>query len=133
MNLKSNSIAQFSIFLGTGLVFAFFLHTYILEVKGLPKYGNLIIKSYVLNGILATSIYIGLYLAREKLKNQIGFLFMGGSFLKFVFFFIIFYPVYNADNTMDKMEFSAFFVPYTIALILETVFMAKTLNKMEYK
>jgi hypothetical protein len=87
----------------------------------------------VVNGILATSIYIGLYLAREKLKNQIGFLFMGGSLLKFVFFFIIFYPVYNTDDTMDKMEFSAFFLPYTIALIIETVFMAKTLNKMVSK
>ena len=56
---------------------------------------------------------------------------MGGSFLKFIFFFIIFYPEYSADDDMNKVEFSAFFVPYAISLIVETVFMAKMLKKMD--
>jgi hypothetical protein len=102
-----------------------------LAAKGLPKYDNLIVKSYVVNAFLAAAIYISLYILQKRLKNQIGFLFMGGSFLKFIFFFIIFYPEYSADDDMNKVEFSAFFVPYAISLIVETVFMAKMLKKMD--
>lgn len=97
----------------------------------MPKYDNLIVKSYMVNAFLAAAIYISLYILQKRLKNQIGFLFMGGSFLKFIFFFIIFYPGYSADDDMNKVEFSAFFVPYAISLIVETVFMAKMLKKMD--
>jgi F0F1-type ATP synthase assembly protein I len=97
----------------------------------MPKYGNLLIQSYTINGLLASSIYVGLYAFRKKLKNHIGFLFMGGSFLKFIFFFILFYPTYSADGDMDKIEFAAFFVPYLVSLILETFFMAQMLKKLD--
>ncbi len=97
----------------------------------MPEYGNLIVQSYVINGLLAAGIYVGLYVFRKKLKNHIGFLFMGGSFLKFIFFFILFYPTYSADGEMDKIEFAAFFVPYAVSLLIETIFMARMLKKME--
>ena len=51
----------------------------------------------------------GLYWFREKWRDQIGFLFLGGSMLKFLFFFIVFYPFYNADGNMETLEFTIFF------------------------
>lgn len=131
MKIRLHPIVQFLLFLSICLTLSFLAHTYILEVKGLPKYDNLIVKSYMVNAFLAAAIYISLYILQKRLKNQIGFLFMGGSFLKFIFFFIIFYPGYSADDDMNKVEFSAFFVPYAISLIVETVFMAKMLKKMD--
>lgn len=131
MKIRLHPIVQFLLFLSICLTLSFLAHTYILAVKGLPKYDNLIVKSYVVNAFLAAAIYISLYILQKRLKNQIGFLFMGGSFLKFIFFFIIFYPEYSADDDMNKVEFSAFFVPYAISLIVETVFMAKMLKKMD--
>lgn len=110
---------------------SFFLHTAILQNNGLPKYGDKIVLSYVINFLVASIIYIGLYRYRNKLKTQIGFVFMGGSFLKFILFFILFYPSYKMDGEMDSSEFVAFFVPYVICLAVETVSTAKMLHKMD--
>jgi F0F1-type ATP synthase assembly protein I len=56
---------------------------------------------------------------------------MGGSFLKFIFFFLLFYPAYSSDGEMDKIEFAAFFAPYLLSLLIETIFMAQMLKELE--
>jgi len=127
---KRNPVLLFLGILIPLLGLSFFLHTTFLQHKGLSKYGNLIVLSYGVNFVLAAAIYIGLHSFRNRIKNQIGFLFMAGSFLKFIVFFILFYPSYKADGTMATSEFAAFFVPYAICLIVETVFTAKMLLKM---
>jgi hypothetical protein len=127
---KINPIVQFLILLIFSLGLAFVIHITVLNYKGLPRFDNLIVLSYVVNSILAATIFVALYIFRGKLKNQIGFLFMGGSFLKFIFFFILFYPAYKADGEMSRLEFAAFFIPYGISLIIETVFTAKMLKKL---
>jgi len=129
--LKINPLIQFLTLLVISLGIAFIIHITVLENIGLPKYGNKIILSYIINAVLAAIIFASLFLFKEKLKNQIGFLFMGGSFLKFIFFFILFNPSYKADGEMSRIEFAAFFVPYIICLLLETVFTAKMLNKLD--
>lgn len=127
---RINPVAKFIVLLVLSLGIVFFLHITVLNIKGLPQFENLIVGSYAINGILAAVIFIGLYIFRKKLKNQIGFLFMGGSFLKFIIFFIVFYPVYNEDGEMGKFEFAAFFIPYSISLALEAIFTAKMLRKL---
>lgn len=111
-----------------GIVFA--IHVSLLDYSGFPRYGNRIVLSYIINGMLAGIIFGLLYWFRTALKNYIGFLFMAGSFLKFIFFFLLFYPTYQEDGKMDKLEFAAFFIPYAICLLLETVFIAKMLKKL---
>ncbi len=127
---KQNPILLFLLVLIPLLGITFFLHTTILQNNGLPKYGDNIMLSYLVNFLLAAVIFIGLYNFRNKMKTQIGFIFMAGSFLKFIVFFILFYPSYKTDGEMDTSEFAAFFVPYTICLIVETVSTAKMLQKM---
>jgi len=128
---KRNLLIQFLVLLTILLLTAFGLHTLILSSKGLPVYGNLIARSYVVNGLLAAIIFVLLYQFREKLKNQIGFLFMGGSLIKFLFFFLLFYPTYKRDGNMSGLEFAAFFVPYAVALFLETFYTSKMLKNLE--
>lgn len=128
---KPNPIFFFLLVLVPLLGVAFFLHTAILQNAGLPMSGDKIVLSYVINFLLASIIYIGLYSFRNKIKTQIGFIFMAGSFLKFIVFFILFYPSYKTDGDMGSSEFAAFFVPYAICLVVETVFTAKMLQKME--
>jgi len=48
--------------------------------------------------------------------------------VKFIVFFILFYPLYKSDGDIQKIEFATFFVPYSIALILETYYTSKMLN-----
>ena len=128
---KINPIVQFLTLLLGLLVVSFVAHTMVLDMGGYPKYDHHIILSYAVNGLLAALIFISLYLFRITLKNSIGFLFLVGSLIKFVVFFALFYPSYNADGDMSKFEFAAFFVPYAICLILETFFTAKMLQKLD--
>lgn len=128
---KLNPVTLFLLILVALLGASFLLHITILLNNGIAKYGDRIVLSYVINFLVASIIYIGLYIFRNKIKTQIGFLFLAGSFLKFIVFFILFYPSYKADGSMAASEFAAFFVPYAICLVVETLFTAIMLQKME--
>lgn len=121
---------RFILVLFGALLITFVLHFYTLRNLGLPPLGDMLIASYGINFLLAAGIFIGLFYARKKLKNALGFLFMGGSLIKFAVFFVVFYPVYRADGEMVRTEFAAFFIPYLTALILETYFASKMLNQV---
>jgi len=128
---KISPLIAFLAVLFISLALAFLVQITLLESFGYSKYGNLIITSYWVNAALASFIFSILFLYKTRLKNYIGYLFIGGSFLKFILFFIIFYPVYRADGEMDTLEFAAFFVPYLISLLIETIFTAKMLKKLD--
>lgn len=127
---KLNLPTKFIALLLLLLLLSFGVHLWILSLRNLALFDNLIVLSYVVNAILAAVIFLLLYRFREKLKNQIGFLFMGGSLLKFVFFFLLFYPTYKADGDMSGLEFAAFFTPYGLSLFLETFFTSKMLKNL---
>lgn len=124
------TVFRFVIVLLPLLVMAFGLHLFILNMRDLPLFGNKIVLSYSINAVLAIAIIMALFKLKERYKDQIGFLYLFGSGLKFLVFFIVFYPSYHSDGVMSKLEFAAFFVPYVICLVLETIFLAKMLNKM---
>ncbi|SDM11370.1 DUF6168 family protein [Kriegella aquimaris] len=128
---KVNPILSFLIGIIALLILVFVIHVTVLGSLGLEKYDDKIVLSYVINFLLAATIYIGLYSLRNRLKTQIGFIFMAGSFLKFLFFFILFYPAYKVDGEIDTSEFAAFFIPYLVCLVVETISTAKMLQKME--
>ncbi len=124
-----NSLSKFSLTLLVVLVLAFSSHIFILHQFDLPLFGNRIVAAYVVNYILAIGIYLTLFLLKTKMFEQLGFLYMGGSFVKFLFFFLFFYPSYKHDGGLDSLEFSAFFVPYLISLIFETLGVIEFLKK----
>ena len=124
-----NSFSKFSISLLLVLALAFAIHLFILNLFDLPLFENRIILAYVLNYLLALGIYLSLFLLKRKMSEQLGFLYMGGSFIKFLFFFIFFYPYYKLDGGLDSLEFAAFFIPYLISLIFETLGVIEFLKK----
>ena len=113
------------------LLLVFCLHLLILKGLNYPLFNNRIVAAYVINLLLIVFVFGMLYLSRRKYKSQMGFLFLAGSVLKFAVFFISFYPYYKLDDNISKLEFVAFFTPYAIGLILETVSLSKWLNNME--
>lgn len=124
-----NDFLKFSLLLLVVLVTALAMHLIVLKGLELPMWDNKILLAYSINYILAVAIYGTLYLLQEKMTSQLGFLYMGGSLLKFLFFFILFYPSYKLDGDMSNSEFAAFFIPYSISLILETSGIIKFLKK----
>ena len=127
----SNPFLSFSIKAIALLAVTFLIHIAALSFFELPLFENRIVLSYIINLILIVSIFAVLFLLKEKYKEQLGFLFLAGSLLKFAVFFIVFYPFYKLDGNISKLEFASFFVPYGIGLILETISLSKWLNKLE--
>jgi hypothetical protein len=121
--------SKFSLTLIIVLSIVFGIHIFVLYQLELPLFDNLIVASYLVNCSLALVIYLSLFLLKNKMSEQIGFLYMGGSFVKFLFFFIFFYPYYKLDGELDSLEFAAFFVPYAISLIFETLGVMEFLKK----
>ena len=89
--------------------------------------------SYFVNGLLAAFIFSALLFLKKKYNDQLGFLYMLGSFVKFGAFFLFFYPDFKLDGEVTKIEFSVFFVPYVISLLIETIDLIKLLNYQEDK
>tara|TARA_B100000768_G_scaffold180386_1_gene200194 strand:+ start:5605 stop:5991 length:387 start_codon:yes stop_codon:yes gene_type:complete len=109
---------------------AFALHLFLLQNADLPLFENKILASYIINTLLTIGIVFLLFKLKEKYTNQIGFLFLGSSFVKFLAFFIVFHGAYKADGNIETLEFLAFFIPYSLCLILETIYLSKWLNEM---
>lgn len=127
----SNPFISFIIKATTVLVVAFCIHIAILSAFKLPVFENRIVLSYIINLVLVILVFGLLYLFKEKYRSQLGFLFLGGSFFKFAVFFILFYPFYKQDADISQLEFMAFFIPYSLGLILETISLSKWLNQLD--
>jgi hypothetical protein len=106
----------------------FYLQAWFLENDGYALSSFQIIKSYVLNAIMAIIVFFSIYFFRNKYRDLLGFFFLGGSLLKFTLFFIFLYPAFNQDGFLERLEFLVFFVPYGFSLVLETYFLVKLLN-----
>ncbi len=124
-----SSFLKFTLFLIITLLVVFLIHVFTLDQLNVPVFANRIIAAYLVNGALALGIYLALLLLKTKMSEQLGFLYMAGSFVKFLFFFIFFYPYYKLDGSLDSYEFAAFFIPYVISLIFETFGVIKFLKK----
>ena len=128
---KGAFLSRYFLLLTLMLGAAFPIHSWVRERSGLPMFGDKLPVSYLVNFVLAFAIVGLLYRFRLKIRQQIGFLFIAGSLLKFAVFFAAFYPGFRADGTISRAEFASFFVPYLLALILETFFTAKLLRDLE--
>ncbi len=124
-------VTSYILLLAGSLGVLLLMHVQAQSYLNIPQWSDMLLLSYILNFILALAIFLALYALRIRLKNQIGFLYMGGSMLKFLIFFLVFYPAYRADDIIAKSEFAAFFIPYLLCLILETVYTAKMLNALK--
>jgi len=121
-------ILQFSILLLIVLSIVFGIHLAILSYFNYPLFENMIIASYIVNYLLAFIIFIALYFLRKKYLDLLGFIFMGGSFLKFGVFFIFFFPVFKQNGEINTLESVSFLLPYITCLILETIYVSRLLN-----
>lgn len=125
------SIFNFSIRLISALVVAFGIHLFVLYLLDLPLFENMTVKAYIVNFGLALGIYIGMFKLKDTQPNNLGFVFMMGSLIKFGVFFLLFYSYYKLDGEMSALEFSSFFIPYATCLIIETITLSRLLNNLK--
>lgn len=111
------------------LFLVFLVHTELLKYDGFDPYGNAIIPAYWVNYALAVLIFAIIFIYRKKYTHLLGFIFMGGSLLKFAVFFIFFNPIYKEDGIVENVESTSFLVPYLVCLFMETFTLIRVLNK----
>ena len=130
-NLKTNSyiykIFTFCYLLLLILLLFFFLQQYIFGKS------TLLLLSYVVNLALAILIFAVLLKLSQKHTHLLGFVFLGGSLLKFIIYFIFFHPVFRSDNLISKTETFTFLIPYFICLFYETFYLVRMLNKANHQ
>jgi len=115
-------------FLAGLLIVVFLIHLLAISFTEHALFGNQIVLSYCVNYLLAAIVLIVVQKTLSNNSAQAGFVFMAGSALKFLVFFLVFYPIYKADNEMQAIEFVTFFIPYAICLTTEVIYLSKQLN-----
>lgn len=129
--MRTSSIRFLGLLFATLLLF-FIGHIGVLCFLEAPLFQNRIILSYIVNYLLASGLLYFVQSNFNKQASNTAFIFLLGSAIKFVVFFILFYPHYSADSQMQTTEFAAFFGPYAICLTLEVLFLSKELNNQSY-
>ena len=122
-------VLGFSLKLIVVLLVIFTVQLFVLNALNYNLFDNKIIASYAVNFVLAIFIYTLLFGLKKKYEHILGFVFMGGSFLKFATYFIFFYPYFKTDSVIDGKEAASFLIPYATCLIIETFYLIKLLNK----
>lgn len=84
--------------------------------------------SYLMNVLLAALIYTVIIRLRKQHTEKLGFVFLIGSGLKFLCFFIFLNPVFKADGDLSNLEFATFFIPYALTTAIETIALVRELN-----
>lgn len=115
--------------LSLSMLLVFGIHLFVLNFLEVPLFGNKIIAAYVFNFLLAVAIVLILTFLQNKAAGSLGFIFMAGSLFKFLLYFILFNSSFKEDGDVSRLEFASFFIPYSTALIIEVIFLSKTLNK----
>jgi len=127
-----SDIYRYLLKLFVALIIVFLLHIGVLYFLKMPLFENKLILSYVVNFIMATVILLIVEKTLHKKSAQSGFIFMAGSGLKFLVFFLVFYPSYKRDGALERAEFIAFFIPYALCLIIDVIYLSKRLNNQSY-
>jgi len=126
-------LVKFSISSVVLLVVSFVIHLWLLNnyVTIISEPLKLLLKTYCINFIMAFLIFGAIDKFKVRFKNILGFIFLIGSFVKFIVYFLVFSADFKLDGVLTKAEFLSFFVPYAICLTTEVVYLSRLLNRIE--
>jgi len=122
------SLLKFSITFLVVLLISYFVHNTVVNFYSINTDTSILNFSYVFNGVYTLCLVTAIVLLVRKLKDQIGFIFLVGSFLK-IGLFLAFTKFNNQE--IEKSVFLDFFIPYIVSLILEVLYISKILNNLK--
>lgn len=117
------------------LIFSFIIGlAYILQVKFLQSTISdqdaiLIRFSYLFNFVFTYLLMLNIILFQNKLKDKLGFVYLGVSMLKFAIFFFLL-RIENIE--INKSDFLIFILPFVICLGIEIFYVVRILNSFNY-
>ena len=123
--MKSNKFI-FTLFIVLAITFG--LHIWVTHEMNFSFNISKIGISYAVNYIIAIAIFKLFTVFIDKKSELLGFIFLFGSLFKFVIYFLVLRPIISETESITKVEFSFFFFPYAICLVIEIYFLVKTLH-----
>ena len=125
------SISYLSLLLLGSLGVTYIVHLQVFSLKGVSGFNDQVLGFYIMNLLMSLATGIGIiYLSLPK-SEITGFVFMGGSLLKFASFFILFYGQLSTESEIRKIQFISFYVPYALSLAIEVWYLIRHLNKSD--
>ncbi len=124
------SILVYSVIFFTLFLVCFPLHNYILDTKDIILPFSLK-KVYLFHLAFSTVICVNflIFSTKEKIFEQLGFIYLGTILLKLTLFSIIFYkPIFGEEGLPLNARISLF-IPMIIFLLAEAFLVAKILKK----
>ena len=115
------SFWRFTTYLGGGLLLIFGFHTLFTSTTEL-------FLGYGFNYLITIISFLCLLLRSRKKIENLGFVFMAVSGIKFLFFFLLYKPL-SIPVVEKKGLFLSFFVPYAVCSIYEVYCLVKLLNQ----
>ena len=128
MNKK---LISFALQLTGALLLLALLHMGFLFARNMSIPMELMLLGYLINFAMAMGIYYIMVVLAEKQNKNLGFVFLFGSTLKFAVYFLIFNPLFMQDESLSKLEFFTFFMPYIACLLVETLALVKLLREID--
>ena len=107
----------------------FLLHTFVLRKMGFSVNDEFVMVCYLFNSIVAIFLFLLFFFVSKHNPSILGWVFLLTSTLKFMLFFQLIYPNFQEIESLKKLEFSSFFIPYTTAMSLEIYQLIKILNR----
>lgn len=95
-------------------------------------YHEFLLNLYLMNAVAAMFVFNLAYFFRKTHREYIGYYFLFGTALKFFLYFVFVLPAFKEDGHQSRGEFFGFFIPYFIALVVETaalIFLLSTSDK----
>jgi hypothetical protein len=87
-----------------------------------------ILLNYLFNYGITLLLFVVLTWKMRQRPEYSGYLFLYGSFFKFLCFFLIIFPTLGAERSVRSPEFFSFIVPYAVCAYLEISTIIRQLN-----
>lgn len=107
----------------------FWLHTFAINQLGLSVQDEHLRACYLFNTVIALVFLFFLFFVSKHDPTILGWVFLLSSGLKFLLFFALIYPSFQATGLSPNQDFLTFFIPYAAALTLEIYQLIKILNR----
>ncbi len=107
---------------------SFGIHAYVQDGFRIGAFEKHIILNYCFNYLLTIGVFIALVAFQRKNSDQLGFVFLASSVIKFILFFIFLYPSIKASVGLRSVEFASFFIPYGISVLVEILYLMRALK-----
>ena len=121
----TQSLIRFFILFFWILIVTYFVHLWIINYFSIKSNIQVFNLSYIFNGITAFVLILVIILAKRRFKDQLGFIFLAGSFIKLGVFVAI--SSWNGIE-MNRSVFLDFFIAYVICMLFEVYYVSKILK-----